>query len=69
MTDISLISSACLDLNVSSIDIESLQNRFIEVCYVPITSASRNRLHFFYFFDAAINSTKKQTRQAVHSIK
>jgi hypothetical protein len=32
-----------------TIDIESLQNRLLKVCYVPATSVSLNRLLFFYF--------------------
>ncbi len=32
--------------NPISIDIESLQNRLLKVCYVPATSAGLNRLHF-----------------------
>ena len=34
---------------VFSIDIESLQNRLLNICYVPATSASLNRLLFFLF--------------------
>ncbi len=40
------------------IDIESLQNRLLKVCYVLATSASRNRLLFF-LFAAAINSANE----------
>jgi hypothetical protein len=41
---------------VGIIDIESLQNRLLKVCYVPATSTGLNRLLFF--FAAAVNSTK-----------
>ncbi len=34
----------------SSIDIESLQNRLLKVCYVPATSASLTRVSFFFSF-------------------
>ncbi len=33
-----------------SIDIESLQNRLLKVCYVPATSASLPRVRFFFSF-------------------
>jgi hypothetical protein len=39
---------------VCTIDIESLQNRLLKVCYVPTTSARLPRLLFIYFFAAAI---------------
>ncbi len=35
-----------LQLLIAPIDIESLQNRLLKVCYVPATSASLNRLLF-----------------------
>jgi len=35
---------------IVSIDIESLQNRLLKVCYVPATSASLPRLSFFFSF-------------------
>jgi hypothetical protein len=41
-----------------TIDIKSLQNRLLKV-YVPATSTSFNRLLFFSFFAAAINSTNE----------
>ncbi len=41
-----------------SIDIESLQNRLLKVCYVPATSASLNRL----LFAVAINSTNEANK-------
>jgi hypothetical protein len=43
-----------------AIDIESLLNRLLKVCYVPATSAGLPRLSFVFFFSffaAAINST------------
>ncbi len=42
-----------------SIDIESLQNRSLKVCYVSTTSASLNRL---LFFAVAINSTNEANK-------
>ncbi len=36
----------CIDY----IDIESLQNRLLKVCYVPATSASLPRVTFFFSF-------------------
>ncbi len=33
-----------------TIDIESLQNRLLKVCYVPATSASLPRVSFFFSF-------------------
>jgi hypothetical protein len=51
-----------LTLNVTHIDIESLQNRLLNVCYVPATSAGLPRVSFFFsflfLFAVAINSTK-----------
>ncbi len=44
-----------------TIDIKSLQNRLLKVCYVPPTSASLNRLLFF-FFAVAINSTNEANK-------
>ncbi len=41
------------------IDIKSIQNRLLKVCYVPATSASLNRL---LFFAAAINSTNEANK-------
>ncbi len=49
-----------------SIDIESLQNRLHNVGYVPTTSTGLPRL---LLFAVAINSTNKQTRQVVCTIK
>ncbi len=37
-------------LSVALIDIESLQNRLLKVCYVPATSASLPRVSFFFSF-------------------
>jgi hypothetical protein len=42
------------------IDIESLQNRLFEVCHVPATIASLQRL--LLFFAAAINSTNEANK-------
>jgi hypothetical protein len=48
---------------VADIDIESIQNRLLEVCYVPATRASLPRLLFFSFFVAAtINSTNEANK-------
>ncbi len=41
-----------------AIDIKSLQNRLLKVCYVPTTSAGRNR----HLFAAAINSTNEANK-------
>ncbi len=35
---------------VINIDIESLQNRLLKVCYVPATSAGLPRVSFFFSF-------------------
>jgi hypothetical protein len=45
----------------NTIDIESLQNRLLKVCYVPATSASSSKakLLLFFFFAATINSTNE----------
>jgi hypothetical protein len=42
------------------IDIKSLQNKLLKVCYVPATSASLIRL---LFFTAAINSTNEANKE------
>jgi hypothetical protein len=57
-----------------NIDIESLQNRLLKVCYVPATSASRPRVSFFFsflfcFVAAAITVLMKQTSQVVRAVK
>jgi hypothetical protein len=49
----------------TTIDIESLQNRLLKVCYVPATSAGLPRVSFFFsflFVAAAINSTNKANK-------
>ncbi len=43
------------------IDIKSLQNRLLKVCYVPATSAGLNRLLCF-FFAVAIKSTNEANK-------
>ncbi len=43
----------------TTIDIESLQNRLLKVCYVPATSAGLPRL---LLFAAAINCTNKANK-------
>jgi hypothetical protein len=49
---------------VFNIDIESLQNRLLKVCYVPATSAGLPRVSFFFsfFIAAAINSTNEANK-------
>ncbi len=47
-------------LKASAMDIESLQNILLKVCYVPATSAGLNRL---LFFAAAINSTNEANKE------
>jgi hypothetical protein len=51
---------------VETIDIKSLQNRSLKVCYVPATSASLPKLLFLLRPLAVL---MKQTRQAVRAIK
>jgi hypothetical protein len=51
-----------------SIDIESLQNRLLKVCYVPATSATLNRLLFFSFLLQPLTVLMKQTRQVICAI-
>ncbi len=58
-----LWTTACL------IDVKSLQNGLLKVCYVPATSASLNRLLFFLFLLWPWTVLMKQTRQAVHAVK
>ncbi len=49
-----------------AIDIKSLQNRLLKVCYVPATSAGLPRVSFFFsflfFVAAAINSTNEANK-------
>ncbi len=42
----------CLSVRTwdATIDIESLQNRLLKVCYVPTTSVGLPKLCFFFFF-------------------
>jgi hypothetical protein len=52
------------------IDIESLQNRMLKVCYVPATSAGLPRVSFFFFLLLwPLTVVMKQTRQAVRAAK
>jgi hypothetical protein len=53
-------------LFITTIDIESLQNRLLEVCYVPATSTSLKRLLFLLW---PLTVLMKQTRQVVCAIK
>ncbi len=54
-----------------SIGIESLQNRLLNVCYVPATSAGLPRVSFSFLFLLLrpLTVLMKQTRQAVCAIK
>jgi hypothetical protein len=57
-----LFSHLCKHSLRQTIDIESLQNRLLKVCYVTVTSASLPRVSFFFLFffvAAAINSTNE----------
>ncbi len=45
-------------LTVLTIDIESLQNRLLKVCYMPATSTGLSRLLFL----SAINSTNEANK-------
>ncbi len=56
-----MMSGTCAEC----IDIESLQNRLLKVCYVPATSAGLNRLLFFLH---PITVLMKQARHAVTAI-
>ncbi len=55
-----------------SIDIKSLQNRLLKVCYVPPTSASLPRVSFFFsflfFVAAAIDSTNEANKAPLSSL-
>ncbi len=56
-----------------SIDIESLKNRLLKVCYVPATSAGLPRVSFFFSFlflmVRPLTVLMKQTRQAVRTVR
>ncbi len=60
-------------LFVISIDIKSLQNKLLKVCYVPASSADLPRVSFFFsslfLLPRPLTVLMKQTRQAVHAIK
>ncbi len=66
------LAAICL-LYVHGIDIESLQNRLLKVCYVPATSASLLRVSFVFYFLflllRALTVLMKQTGQAVRVVK
>jgi hypothetical protein len=55
---------------VGSIDIKSLQNRLLKVCYVPATSASLPRvsLFFSFFVVEAIDSTNEANKVPLSSL-
>jgi hypothetical protein len=61
------------DREGQAIDIESLQNRLLKVCYVPTTSADLPRVSFFFSFPFLLlwplTVLRKQTRQAVCTFK
>ncbi len=66
----SFILSCLADESVQIIDIESLQNRLLKVCFVPATRAGLPRVSFFFFFVAVvIYSTNEANKAAVHAIK
>jgi hypothetical protein len=46
-----------------------MKNRLLKFCYVPATSAARNRLLFVLFLLWPFTVLMKQTRQAVRAIK
>ncbi len=48
--------------STKTIDIESLQNRLLKVCYVPATSSHLSRLLFYFFFATAMNSTNEANK-------
>ncbi len=56
-----------------TIDIKSLQNRLLKVCYVPVTNAGLPRVSFFFSFLFLLLQPlavlMKQTRQAVCDVK
>jgi hypothetical protein len=51
--------STAIAAETRTIDIESLQNRLLNVCYVSATSASISRL---FFFVVAINTTNEANK-------
>ncbi len=51
---------------ITPIDIKSLQNRLLKVCYVTASSAGLPRLLFLMW---PLTVLMKQTKQAVHAIK
>ncbi len=61
-SDTNAVVSKC----VVSIDIKSLQNRLLKVCYVPATSVCLPRLLFLLW---PLTVLMKQTSQAVHAVK
>jgi hypothetical protein len=52
---------------VESIDIERHKNKLLKFCYVPATSAARNRLLFFFLLQP-FTVLMKQTRIVKQSI-
>jgi hypothetical protein len=44
------VAKASIVVTVTCIDIESLQNRLLKVCYVPATSTGLPRVSFFFSF-------------------
>ncbi len=62
----------CVCECVLYIDIESLQNRLLKVCYVPVTNASLPRVSFFFsflfFVVAAIDSTNEANKVPLSSL-
>jgi hypothetical protein len=61
------------DQEGQAIDIESLQNRLLKVCYVPSNSAGLPSVSFFFSFPflllRPLTVVMKQTRQAVRAVK
>ncbi len=57
-----------LFVNAEFIDIESLKNRLLKVCYVPTTSAGlKGKLLFFSFFVAAAIDSTNEANKAPYS--
>jgi hypothetical protein len=56
-----------------AIDIKSLQNRLLKVCYVPTTSAGLPRVSlifsFFFLLLPSLTGLMKHTRQAARAVK